>query len=117
MMLKMGQEIEIDARHMMTLQTYHFSLVLSDCDDVVNDMSQESLLKMSDDIFAAGCDDASPGVFGGEVIIDFDREDASLRNAVQSAIQQIEQAGYRVAEVRPEGYAVFQELNEQLARH
>jgi hypothetical protein len=99
----------------MTVQTYHFSLVLADCDDVVNDMTQEAFLKMSDAIFAAGCDDASPGVFQGEVVIDFDREGPSLRDAVQSAIRQVEQAGYRVAEVRPEDYSIFQELNEQLA--
>ena len=101
----------------MTVQTYHFSLVLAHCDDVVGDLTQEALLKLSDRIFAAGCDDASPGVIGGEVIVDFDREDVSLRAAVQSAIRQIEQAGYRVAEVRPEDYSVFQELNEQLAKH
>ena len=101
----------------MSNQTYHFSLVLSDCENVVNDMTQEAFLKLSDAIFDAGCDDASPGIIGGEVVIDFDREGESLRKAVQSAIRQVEQAGYRVAEVRPEDYSVFQELNEQLARH
>ncbi len=100
----------------MSVQTYHFSLVLADCDDVVDDMTQAAFLKLSDQIFAAGCDDSSPGVIGGEVVIDFDREEKSLREAVQSAIRQIAQAGFHVAEVRPEDYGVFQELNQQLAK-
>ena len=65
--------------------TFSFRIRLADTDQIVDDMTQEKLLEMSDAIFEAGCDDSTPGVSCGVVFVDFDREAKTLREAIESA--------------------------------
>jgi hypothetical protein len=96
------------------METYSFRIILADADEIVDDMTQEKLLEMSNAVFEAGCDDSSPGVCCEVVHIDFDREAASLREAVESAVAQVESAGYRVSRVEPDELSVFEEINTKL---
>ena len=59
-------------------------------------------VEMADALFAAGCDDCTPGSSRGIVTIDFDREAESLGDAVGSAIRDVERAGFKVARVEVE---------------
>ena len=43
-----------------------------------------------DDVFEAGCDDALLGRVDGAQLADFDRETDTLRDAVQSAVAELE---------------------------
>ena len=54
---------------------------------------------MAESLFEAGCDDATPWSSEGTVSVDFDREAESLGKAVGSAIEQVGQAGFRIARV------------------
>jgi hypothetical protein len=99
----------------MSSQVFHFDLILTDCDDVVDDMTQERFMAMSEALFEAGCDDGTYGVSCGIVHIAFAREANTLREAIKSAIADVERAGYKVAEVRPEDHQVYEEVNHELA--
>ena len=96
------------------METFSFRIRLADTDQIVDDMTQEKLLEMSDAIFEAGCDDSTPGVSCGVVFIDFDREAKTLREAIESAVADVEKAGYHVAQVEPEEREVFDEINAEL---
>ena len=52
--------------------------------------------ELCDRLFEAGCDDASPGVTAGVMDIPFDREAASLEDAVRTAVQQVRSIGLEV---------------------
>ena len=52
---------------------------------------------LADALFAAGCDDGTPGTANGVLVIDFHREAASLEDAIRSAIEDVRTAGYEVA--------------------
>jgi hypothetical protein len=73
------------------MKTYEFTLVLEGVDVMTE--------KIASDLYAAGCTDGSP--FSGEGIaaVGFDREAASLENAIKSAVTDIEKAGLSVARV------------------
>lgn len=58
--------------------------------------------EMGDALELASIDDALMGSRDGAVLLDFDREAASLADAVASAIRDVELAGYRVARVEIE---------------
>ena len=49
--------------------------------------------------FAAGCDDATPACSGGLAWVHFDREAASLEDAIRSAIAQVRSVGFGVSKV------------------
>lgn len=55
--------------------------------------------ELADALFAAGCDDGSPGSCQGVVSIDFHRESDSLENAIRSAISAANAAGCVVERV------------------
>jgi len=97
------------------MTAYSFTIVLDDTDGIVDDMTQESFLNMSDALCDAGCDDGSPGLSGGEVSIDFLREAESLRDAIESAMTDISRAGYCVSRVEPGERDVFDQINALLA--
>jgi hypothetical protein len=99
----------------MASETFHFELILTDCEDIVDDLSCGLLQKMANSVFEAGGDDATCGVSCGVVRIAFAREASTLREAIKSAIADVERAGYKVAEVRPEDHRVYEELNRELA--
>ena len=94
--------------------TFSFRIILADADKIVDDMTQEKLLEMSDAVFEAGCDDSTPGASCGVVFVDFDREADSLRKAIESAIADVERAGYHVERVDPDERNVFDQINEEL---
>ena len=61
----------------------------------------------SDELFAAGCDDGTPGTCNGSFSIDFRRDADSLEVAIQSAIANVKSAGYQVERVEIEADAVI----------
>ena len=71
-------------------KTYTFTLVLEDMDDLTDEQAEK--------IFAAGCNDCTPGVICGVVSLDFDREANNRTEAVVSAITQLKEAGFRAVE-------------------
>ena len=73
------------------MSKYEFTLVLAQPDELTEDLAEA--------LFAAGCDDGSPGSCNGIVSIDFHRESDSLENAIRSAIAQVDQAGCVAARV------------------
>lgn len=96
------------------METFSFRIILADTDDIIDDLTHEKLLEMSNAVFEAGCDDSTPGASCGVVFVDFDREAESLRKAIESAIADVERAGYRVARVEPDDREVFDQINEEL---
>lgn len=73
------------------MKTYSFTLVLAGVDVLTPEMG--------DDLFEAGCDDATPSSSNGVVSVDFDREAESLGKAIGSAVEDVERAGYKLARV------------------
>jgi hypothetical protein len=69
---------------------YRFTLVL-DASELTEDLA--------DALFQAGCDDGSPGQCNGVVTVEFDREAASLEEAIRSAIAAVNAAGSTVSRV------------------
>jgi len=79
------------------MQIYDFSLVLS--------AGIELTEELGDALFAAGCDDGSPGSCEGVVTIDFHREAETLEAAIRSAIADVQKAGCTVAKAEIEADA------------
>jgi len=50
-------------------------------------------------LYAAGCDDATPGTCEGIVTLDFHRDAASLEEAIRTAIANVRSAGLEVDRV------------------
>lgn len=73
------------------MRKYEFTLVL----EGTAELSEE----LSDALYDAGCDDASPGSCGGVLSLDFHRESSSLEEAITSAIANVKAAGLVVASV------------------
>ena len=70
---------------------YAFTVVLKD--------SPELTEELADKLFAAGCDDGTPGMCCGLTVIDFHREAESLEAALRSAITQVNSVGETVERV------------------
>ena len=79
---------------------YEFTLILAGDVELTDDLA--------DRLFAAGCDDGSPGMSGGTVSVDFHRESDSLETAIRSAIAQINASGCTVARVEIDADAAMQ---------
>jgi hypothetical protein len=73
------------------MKTYEFDVVLKGISEVADDQA--------DELFAAGCDDGTPASCEGVAWIHFDREAASLEEAISSAVAQIQAAGLQVSKV------------------
>lgn len=73
------------------MKTYEFDVILKD----VTEISDE----LADALYAAGCDDGSPASSNGVTWVHFDREAASLEDAIRSAIANVQAAGTVVARV------------------
>lgn len=70
-----------------------------------------------DDLFEAGCDDATFGAVDGVQYADFDRTAPTLVQAVASALSAIESVpGLRVVRVEPEELVTAAEIAERLGR-
>lgn len=76
------------------MRRYEFTLNLSEGTRLTEDLAEA--------LFAAGCDDGSPGSCEGGVSIDFHREAESLEAAIRSAIADAQKAGCTVASVTME---------------
>ncbi|MEW6756370.1 MAG: hypothetical protein AB1505_36170 [Candidatus Latescibacterota bacterium] len=77
---------------------YEFTLVLRG--------GLELTEEIADELFAAGCEDGTPGTCNGLFSIDFHRQANSLEEAIGSAITSVEAAGYPVDRVEIEAEAV-----------
>jgi hypothetical protein len=73
------------------MNKYDFSLVVSDRIELTE--------SVADDLYAAGCDDATPGMCEGILTLDFHREAASLEEAIRTAIANVRSAGLEVDRV------------------
>jgi hypothetical protein len=78
---------------------YEFSLVLSEPEVTDED---------ADKLYGAGCDDASILTRSGVTRLQFDRHASNLDEALASAIQTVERAGFAVARVEIERHEVPQ---------
>ena len=67
------------------------------------DIGLKQTSKVSDDdadlVFSACCDDGTPAGAHNQVWIHFDREAASLEEAISSAVAQVQSAGLAVSKV------------------
>jgi hypothetical protein len=73
------------------MKTYEFTVVLKDVSEVTDDQA--------DRLFAVGCDDGTPASCNGLAWIHFDREAASLEEAIFAAVAQVQAAGSPVSKV------------------
>jgi hypothetical protein len=81
------------------MKTYGFDVILKDVSELSDDQA--------DTLFAAGCDDGTPTSCNGSAWIHFDREAASLEEAIRSAVAQVGVAGFRVAKVELDAEAAL----------
>ena len=90
------------------MNEYEFTLIIDgdlDSDEVVNDL------------YEAGCDDATFGAINGVSVGDFVRESDSILDAVTSAIAQVESVrGLQVRRVEPEPLVTIPEIADRLGR-
>jgi hypothetical protein len=73
------------------MKTYAFDVVLKDVTEITDDQA--------DALFTAGCDDGTPASCNGNAWIHFDREAATLEEAIRSAIAQVQSAGFPIAKI------------------
>jgi len=71
--------------------TYDFTVVLKDSPELTVDLANR--------LYAAGCDDGSPGMCSGLTVVDFHRAAASLEDAIRSAVADVSSAGCVAARV------------------
>ena len=82
------------------MNKYEFTLILTESLELTEDLA--------DALFAAGCDDGTPGTCHGVFSIDCHREAVSLEAAIRSAIEDVRTAGYEVTRVEIDAEAVVQ---------
>jgi hypothetical protein len=73
------------------MKTYEFDVILKDVSQVTDEQA--------DALFTAGCDDGTPAGCDGVAWIHFDRQAASLEEAIASAVAQVQAAGLQVSKV------------------
>ena len=79
------------------MKEYEFTVILAGTPELTEDLAER--------LFAAGCDDGSPGSCNQIVSVDFHRQAESLEAAIRSAIANIQAAGCTVAKVEIEADA------------
>ena len=82
------------------MKKYEFSLILKG--------SPELTEEIADQLFAAGCDDGTPGTCNGVFSIDFHRGADSPEAAINSAIKNVKTAGCDVEQIQIEAGAMPQ---------
>ena len=80
------------------MKKYEFSLILKGSPELTEQIAEE--------LFAAGCDDGTPGTCNGVFSISFHRQSESLETAISSAIKQVEASGHGVEHVQIEAEAM-----------
>ena len=92
----------------MKKEVHTFTLV------VVNE--HELTTELEDALFEAGCDDGMLFSKNQVVYIEFDRDADSLEEAVVSAINNVESAGFQVARVEPSDLVTSAEISRRANR-
>ena len=82
------------------MNKYDFTLILSSPTELTEDLAEA--------LFEAGCDDGTPGMAEGVVLIDFHRRANSLEEAIRSAITDVRSGGFDVTRVEMQPEAVAQ---------
>ena len=80
---------------------YHFSVIVRS-----GQLTDEQALDAADSLAAAGCDDASVRGHQEGMEVLFDRGADTLQEAIQSAVSDVESAGYQVARIQLEREAL-----------
>ena len=92
------------------MPTHHFTLIVDGAD-----LQDESVVNS---LFESGCDDALVGSTDGVQFIDFDRDAASLKAAVQSAVVDAERVeGIRVLRVANAGLTAMEDIAARTSNH
>ena len=86
------------------MREFRFRLIVSG--SFSSQISDEELLGATDALGQAGCDDSSISAFGGGLELEFERTHQSLQEAICSAIQDVEKAGYVVDSIQMDRDAV-----------
>jgi hypothetical protein len=91
-------------------KTHTFTLILSG--------ASELTAEIQDALFLAGCDDALLGCREGVLFLDFDREAASLSEAIAASIANVEGAGVglRVVRVEPDDLITTSEIARRVGQ-
>lgn len=84
------------------MSLYHFSVLIRDAD--------KSMPDLEDKLFEAGCDDALICFYNQSVYLEFDRNAESAQAAVQSAIENIRQAGFFDLVLQESGVSSLSEI-------
>lgn len=89
--------------------TFQFTLILNNVDTITPGLE--------DSLYEAGCDDALINFRNGTVYLDFDRRASSLKEAVISAIKQIESSSLNaiVGGVAPDNFVTESEVAQRLS--
>jgi hypothetical protein len=82
------------------MSKYEFTLILKGPLELTEDLA--------DKLFECGCDDGTPGTRCGVFAIDFRRQADSLEMAINSAIENVREAGQEVEQVQIEAGAMPQ---------
>ncbi|MCH8828018.1 MAG: hypothetical protein IID45_00415, partial [Planctomycetes bacterium] len=78
---------------------FEFEIILSGETEMTENISNA--------LFAAGCDDGTPFSSEGVAAVGFSREADSLKEAVRSAIADVQKSGYSVARVESADETIF----------
>jgi hypothetical protein len=73
------------------MRTYEFDVILRDLSAVTDDQA--------DRLFEVGCDEGTPASCDGVAWVHFDKEAASLEEAIRAAVAQVRAAGFQVSKV------------------
>lgn len=92
----------------MKKEVHTFTLLLDNEDELTTDLE--------DALFEAGCDDGMLFIKNQVVYIEFDRDADSLEEAVVSAINDVESAGFQVARVEPSDLVTSAEISRRANR-
>lgn len=84
---------------------YRFRLIVSG--EFSNELTNDELMDATDALGAAGCDDASISVHAHGLELEFERVHHSSEEAIASAVQDVENAGFRVESIEMDREAVI----------
>ena len=91
------------------MPVHHFTLIVDG-----PDLQDDALI---DTVFEAGCDDAAIGLIDGIQYVDFDREAASLDQAVLSAVADLERIdGVHVVRIADAGLVSMADIATRIGR-
>ena len=90
------------------MKIYNFRLILRGFSEITD--------KVENSLFDAGCDDGHLGMIDGVGFLEFDREAESFIEALCSAIENVEEADYRVVRIQPEELVTAAEIARRSVR-